>query len=75
VFDASEDADAAMCGFLLGCRDKTKYESKIIKNTKGEQVKLLIKFKTYKKIKEGTNQTRALELDNKVVYERETEEV
>jgi hypothetical protein len=75
VFDASEDADAAMCGFLLGCRDKTKYESKIIENNKGEKVKLLIKFKSYKKIKEGTNQTRALELPNEVIYERETEEV
>ncbi|CFW92854.1 protein of unknown function [endosymbiont DhMRE of Dentiscutata heterogama] len=76
IFDATEDADAAMCGFLLGCRDKTKYEVKVTQNSKGENVKLSIKFKPYKKIKEGTQaQLRTLEVPNEVVYEKETEEV
>jgi len=76
VFDATREYDAAMCGFLLGCRDKTKYEAKVIQDSKGENVMLSIKFKSYKKIKEGTQaQVRGAELPNEVVYEREKEEV
>jgi len=76
VFDSTESADAAMVGFLLGCRDKTKYEVKVTQNSKNENVKLSIKFKPYKKIKEGTQtQLREVELPNEIVYEREKEEV